>query len=709
MFSFGEFTFNPHQNQLNSVGEPVVLRQKIAELLNYFLLNPERIISKEELLKELWVHGEYRERALSQSILELRKALGDSANQPEFIKTIPGKGYQWIKAVEEHAPSPAANIDEPQHTHSRKRIHTLALITGVVALIASIFHLLTSEPEFPDTPTIAVMPFTNDTQLSSMQWVEYGLSDMLTTDLTAIPDVTVLGPANISRLLTTSHTEIKQSQLEALMKDQQIDYLIQADVSTSDQQILRYKIHSADNAPIEGSLSHPDLAVAMPKIAQQLFDQIAPEEPHLDLSEYPYRPSAMHDYARGIQALQQSGPKLARHYFSASYLLDNSNLWSLTYVGITEIYLGFWQSARQHLEEAEHKADNSALVALTQHWQGELAVRENDSERAREHFQQSLGLATESNNRQLMARNYQKLANLAARESNWQRFHQDHNKAKALYPLQLDTLYEARQRHPAQLTIASPLQASINPPLRATTADSVARINYLQAKAASLRDSGEDAEALLQETVSLMTQLGLAVETHQLQLRLVKNLINQQKLSEASRLLTVIQHKISATPSLQSQHYILQQVLILKGFKPKTLSSPPAAVTTQAESIQLQLIFAWQQLKEESDLQTNLDELYVQANQLGLDTLAGYINQTRMYQALIDNNPTDARELAPSQPRTRLEYIYLAVAQQQLGEKNSAIATLTQMRHARPELLDYRYSDPLPTPYEVITESGWLR
>ena len=80
-----------------------------------------------------------------------------------------------------------------------------------------------------------------------------------------------------------------------------------------------------------------------------------------------------------------------------------------------------------------------------------------------------------------------------------------------------------------------------------------------------------------------------------------------------------------------------------------------------------------------------------------------------MYQALIDNNPTDARELAPSQPRTRLEYIYLAVAQQQLGEKNSAIATLTQMRHARPELLDYRYSDPLPTPYEVITESGWLR
>jgi len=82
----------------------VPLRRKVANLLSYLITHQDRIISKEELLSELWLHGEYRENSLTQSIRELRAALGDKAKAPSFIKTYPQRGYQWIQATNQ-APS----------------------------------------------------------------------------------------------------------------------------------------------------------------------------------------------------------------------------------------------------------------------------------------------------------------------------------------------------------------------------------------------------------------------------------------------------------------------------------------------------------------------------------------------------------------------------------------------------------------------------
>ena len=79
--------------------QEIPLRHKVASLLNYLLEHRSRIISKEELLTELWQHSDYRENALTQSIRELRKALGDKAQQPTFIRTYPQRGYQWICPV----------------------------------------------------------------------------------------------------------------------------------------------------------------------------------------------------------------------------------------------------------------------------------------------------------------------------------------------------------------------------------------------------------------------------------------------------------------------------------------------------------------------------------------------------------------------------------------------------------------------------------
>ncbi len=79
--------------------QEIPLRHKVASLLSYLLEHRSQIVSKEELLAALWQHSDYRENALTQSIRELRKALGDKAQQPIFIRTYPQRGYQWVCPV----------------------------------------------------------------------------------------------------------------------------------------------------------------------------------------------------------------------------------------------------------------------------------------------------------------------------------------------------------------------------------------------------------------------------------------------------------------------------------------------------------------------------------------------------------------------------------------------------------------------------------
>ena len=98
MYKFDGFEFDKNSAQLTSTndGKSIYLRQKLVSLLVYLLTHSSRVVSKQELLDTLWDNGQYRERSLSQSILELRKALGDSASAPHYIRTIPNQGYQWI-------------------------------------------------------------------------------------------------------------------------------------------------------------------------------------------------------------------------------------------------------------------------------------------------------------------------------------------------------------------------------------------------------------------------------------------------------------------------------------------------------------------------------------------------------------------------------------------------------------------------------------
>ncbi len=96
IYRFAQFRYNTDNRELISAQQSKRLRRKVADVLAYLLSHQQEVVSKEELLNDIWQHGEYRENSLVHCIRELRKHLEDSAQHPVFIDTVPQKGYCWI-------------------------------------------------------------------------------------------------------------------------------------------------------------------------------------------------------------------------------------------------------------------------------------------------------------------------------------------------------------------------------------------------------------------------------------------------------------------------------------------------------------------------------------------------------------------------------------------------------------------------------------
>ncbi|HTB86901.1 MAG TPA: winged helix-turn-helix domain-containing protein [Steroidobacteraceae bacterium] len=96
---FGQFTLVPTEKRLLCDGTVVPLAPKVFDTLVLLVKNQGRLIEKEELLKALWPHSVVEEVALSHNVSQLRKALGDPADDPKVIETVPKRGYRFIAAV----------------------------------------------------------------------------------------------------------------------------------------------------------------------------------------------------------------------------------------------------------------------------------------------------------------------------------------------------------------------------------------------------------------------------------------------------------------------------------------------------------------------------------------------------------------------------------------------------------------------------------
>ena len=102
MIKFGEYLLDiKHSRLLNSSdNSEITIEPKIFELLRLFVEHPNIVISRQDILEQLWAGSIVTDNAINKLIGNLRKLLGDDAKKPNYIQTVPKRGYRLVCSIE---------------------------------------------------------------------------------------------------------------------------------------------------------------------------------------------------------------------------------------------------------------------------------------------------------------------------------------------------------------------------------------------------------------------------------------------------------------------------------------------------------------------------------------------------------------------------------------------------------------------------------
>ena len=137
VFRFGGFELRSESGELLKRGIRIRLQAKPLRVLEALLEKPGEVVTREELFKKLWMPGTFVdfENGLNTAANRLRSALGDSANAPHYIETLPKLGYRLM--------CPAVKLDQPERHMSSaesdvERKHRNARLSSTRTIFAAV-------------------------------------------------------------------------------------------------------------------------------------------------------------------------------------------------------------------------------------------------------------------------------------------------------------------------------------------------------------------------------------------------------------------------------------------------------------------------------------------------------------------------------------------------------------------------------------------
>jgi TolB-like protein/DNA-binding winged helix-turn-helix (wHTH) protein len=198
----------------------VPITPKAFDVLAYLVEHAGQVVSQDELLRALWPETFVNPEVLRKYILEVRKALGDRPNNPEFIATLPKRGYRFVAPVTdvpgvltshateeqgteeqegEEGVAPALPSTGREDSSGKRRLLALAitLVLAVVAAaaIAGHFRLVRhrANTHALRDNSIAVLSFADISPAKDQEYFSDGLAEQLINDLAKVPGLKVIG------------------------------------------------------------------------------------------------------------------------------------------------------------------------------------------------------------------------------------------------------------------------------------------------------------------------------------------------------------------------------------------------------------------------------------------------------------------------------------------------------------------------------------
>ena len=119
IYRFEDVEIDASRCSITRSGQEQHLRQQTFQVLLYLLERRQRLVTKEELIENVWHGIAVTDNALVQCIGDIRRTLGDDSRHPRFVRTFPKLGYHFIAAVQEVYPNGSASIQSEEVTRLR--------------------------------------------------------------------------------------------------------------------------------------------------------------------------------------------------------------------------------------------------------------------------------------------------------------------------------------------------------------------------------------------------------------------------------------------------------------------------------------------------------------------------------------------------------------------------------------------------------------
>jgi TolB-like protein/DNA-binding winged helix-turn-helix (wHTH) protein len=357
---FGGFELDLKSGELCSVGtadgnnNKVLLREQSFQVLRMLVERGGKIVTRDEIKSRLWANDTVVDfdHSINATIKTLRRALGDSADNPRYIETLARRGYRLIPPIQylESAPETALEKDREQHEQPAAAMsEDVARVQGQISshwwkaavALASIVILAgggyISWRHFRAAPLprkimLAILPFENLTGDPNKEYLADGLTE---------ETISQLGRLNPEQLGVIARTSVmgykhKDERLDQIGRDLSVQYVLENSLRESGNHLrLTAQLIQVKDQTHLWSQDYDYLAKDILNVQDEVAKAVAREirvrlnsQQHAELAQpHPVNPEAFDAYLQGYHFFQGNSDKdadMAAKYYERATQLDPS-------------------------------------------------------------------------------------------------------------------------------------------------------------------------------------------------------------------------------------------------------------------------------------------------------------------------------------------------------------------------------------------------
>jgi TolB-like protein/DNA-binding winged helix-turn-helix (wHTH) protein/Tfp pilus assembly protein PilF len=249
---FGAFELDSAAGELRKHGIKIRLQEQPLQILQQLLEHPGEVVTREDLQKHIWPADTFVDfdHGLYSAVQRLRDALGDNAETPRYVETLPRRGYRFIAAVHHgngvEAKLEATSVEAPasgllKRPAPRRSLRITLLVAAGIAVVVllsalefmggSLRERLLGKVRAPPIRSLAVLPLQNLSNDPNQEYFADGMTDALITDLAQIASLKV-----ISRTSTMRYKK-SEKKLPEIARELNVDGIIEGTVQRSGDRV----------------------------------------------------------------------------------------------------------------------------------------------------------------------------------------------------------------------------------------------------------------------------------------------------------------------------------------------------------------------------------------------------------------------------------------------------------------------------------------